>query len=82
MHDTFLLKKISESLEQFCRDKEIGILTKVEITVNPDSHVTQESLMEELKNSMADFIGKDLKLKVHIKNIQELTAYINSIEGR
>lgn len=82
MHDTFLFKKISESLEEICRDKGINKITKVKITVNLNSHVTQESLMEELSNSIPDFIDEDLDLQVHTKDIEELTAYINSIEGR
>lgn len=81
MHDTFLFKKISESLQQICREKGINKITKVDITVNLNSHVTQESLMEELKNSIPDFIDKDLNLQVQRKDIEELTAHINSIEG-
>lgn len=81
MHDTFLLKKISDSLEQICRDKEINKITKVNITVNLNSHVTQETLMLELRDSIPDFIDENLLLEVQRKNIGELTAYINDIAG-
>jgi phosphotransferase system IIB component len=81
MHDTFLLRKISESLEEICKGKEINKITRLEITVNFNSHVTKESLMQELNDTMSNFIHQDFNLQVHKKNIEELTACINIVEG-
>jgi len=81
MHDTFLFQKISDALVRFCEQEKINKITKVCVTVNPDSHVTQDSLKLELQNSIDDLLHKDIEIVIENKKLEEMSAIISRIEG-
>lgn len=81
MHDTFLLNKISNSLEAICNEKNIREIEEFTIVVNNDSHINEENLLEHLKLNNKDIISENLKIKIEKEDIEELTAIIKIIKG-
>lgn len=81
MHDTFLLNKISNSLEAICNEKNIRGIDEFTIVVNNDSHINKENLLEHLKLNNKDIISENLKIRIEREDIEELTAIIKVIKG-
>ena len=81
MHDTFLLNKISQSLNKICNANKIKIIEKFILVVNHDSHISEENLKEHLKLHNTDIISKELKIDIEREDIEEQTAIIKSIQG-
>lgn len=81
MHDTFLLKRISESLGKLRNEKKLDRITKVKIITNPDSHITRENLLEQLIQELDTAVGDWTEIIIERQDIDNLTAVIKSIEG-
>lgn len=81
MHDTFLFKKIGDYLKELCEQQNINKLTKLNVVVNEDSHVTEDALLEELKMNIGNYISDNIKICVEHKQIEALTAIIYKVEG-
>jgi Zn finger protein HypA/HybF involved in hydrogenase expression len=81
MHDTFLLNKLSKEIIDICQKNEFRKITEVQVIVNPDSHVNETSLLEELKANCPELISENIDLKIQRKKIEALTAIIQCIEG-
>ncbi|MCG8539091.1 MAG: hypothetical protein MJA82_04025 [Clostridia bacterium] len=82
MHDTFLFKRISDNLAALCEKEKIKEITKVYITVNPDSHVTEDTLRTELQSNIHTLIDKNIEIIVRNKELEEMTAIIHRVEGK
>ncbi|WP_113675307.1 hypothetical protein [Vallitalea guaymasensis] len=81
MHDTFLFKKISDYLKNLCEEQNINKLTSLTVVVNHDSHVTEDTLLEELRVSIGEYLSDKVKIYVEHKQIEALTAIIYKVEG-
>lgn len=81
MHDTFLLNKISKSLNQICEENKIKQIDEFTIVVSPNSHITQENLQEHLQLYNKDIIGEVLQINIQREDIEKQTAIIHSIQG-
>ncbi|GMQ65215.1 hypothetical protein [Vallitalea maricola] len=81
MHDTFLFKKISDYLKNLCEEQNINKLTSVNVIVNHDSHVTEDTLLEELRMNIGEYLSDKIKIYVEHKQIEALTAIIYKVEG-
>lgn len=81
MHDTFLLKRISENLLELCNANKITKVSKIKILVSPDSHIHRDSLYQELKEQHAGLIGEWTEIIVAIQEQDRLTAVIDRLEG-
>ena len=81
MHDTFLVKRLSESLGQLCKEKRIGKITKLKITTSKDSHIFPGNLIEHLMLDHNEEVGEWTELIIDKQDIDSLTAVIESIEG-
>ncbi len=81
MHGTFLLNKISKSLNQICEENKIKQIDEFTIVISPNSHITQENLQEHLQLYNKDIIGEVLQINIQREDIEEQTAIIHSIQG-
>lgn len=81
MHDTFLLDKISKSLNIICEQSKIRKINRLTVVVNNYSHVNEENLREHLEQNNADLLDNDFRIKVKRENIEEQTAIIQNIQG-
>lgn len=82
MHDTFLFKKISDSLEEICRGSRIRKITRIEVGVHEHSHVNSTTLLENLLEYIPHLVDRDTEVVVETEeDVKELTALIKSIEG-
>ncbi|MCY6372033.1 hypothetical protein [Clostridium ganghwense] len=81
MHDSFLMQNISKSLNNICMDNGIKKITSMEISVNFNSHINEENLLEHLIDMNKGFVDKYTKVKVVFGDMPELTATIRKVEG-
>lgn len=56
MHDTFLTERIYETLLKLCQENKLIKLYKVNLAVNTDSHISENSLRELLVNEIIIFL--------------------------
>lgn len=81
MHDTFLLKNITNSLIELCNEYEIDKIKQLTLVVNHDSHINEENLIDHLRLYNPNIIAKELKLEILREDIERQTAIIKSIQG-
>lgn len=81
MHDTFLFQRISEKLNEICRENNISRVRKLDVTVNLDSHVNTINLFQYLSSYNSCLIGDWCEIDVKKHAIEKQTAIIETIEG-
>lgn len=81
MHDTFLLNKISKSLNVICEQSKIRKIDRLTVIVSQNSHVNEENLREHLEQNNANLLGNDFRIKVKRDDLEDQTAIIHSIQG-
>jgi len=81
MHDTFLLDKISKSLNIICEQSKIRKINRLTVVVSNFSHVNEENLLEHLQQNNANLLDNDFRVKVKREDIEEQTAIIQNIQG-
>lgn len=81
MHDSFLMQNIIKNLKDICKDNNFVRIKSVQITVNCDSHITQQDLKEHLTKLCDEYINKKTIVIVAFGDVPELTANIDYIEG-
>jgi len=81
MHDTFLNERIYEALLKLCRENKILKLNKVNIAVNIDSHISENSLREHFSERNNNLLGEWTEITVEKQNVGKLNAIIKTIEG-
>lgn len=81
MHDTFLNERLYEALLKLCRDNRIQKLSKVNIAVHTDSHISEESLREHFSERGNNLVGNWTEIIVEKRDVGKLNAVIQSIEG-
>ena len=81
MHDTFLLKRISDNLIILCNTNNITKVRKLHIITSLNSHINKNNLYEHLKEQNGDLIGEWSNIIVEREDIENLTAVIESVEG-
>lgn len=81
MHDTFLNERIYEALLELCQKNKILKLNKVNIVVNMDSHISENSLREYFGERNNKIFGKWTEIIVEKQDVGKLNAVIKSIEG-
>ncbi|WP_125152040.1 hypothetical protein [Clostridium rectalis] len=81
MHDSFLMQNISSEIKRICKENGLKRVTFLEITVAHSSHITEDNLLEHLKDLNGDLINKFTKVKVNYEDIEELIAIIKEVQG-
>lgn len=81
MHDIFLKERIYEALLKLCRENKILKLNKINIAVNVDSHISENSLREHFSERNNYLLGDWTEIIVEKQDVGKLNAVINSIEG-
>lgn len=81
MHDTFLLKRISESLSELIRKNRIERVIKLRIITSQNSHIHRDNLYEQLMTDHNGAVGEWTEIIIDRQDIDSLTAVIESIEG-
>lgn len=81
MHDTFLLTKISKSLNMICEQSKIRKINRLTVIVSNSSHVNEENLREHLQQNNANLLDNNFRIKVKREDIEEQTAIIQNIQG-
>lgn len=81
MHDTILLSKISQSLDECCKKQKISKVNKIAVVVNNHSHINLSNLSKYLKNYNENLVDDYTKIKIEIEDLPDQTAIIRSIEG-
>lgn len=81
MHDTFLLKRISESLDRLCIENKLVRITKLKIITSKNSHISRENLLEQLTENNDRAVGAWTEIIIERQEVDSLTAVIESIEG-
>ncbi|MDF2677781.1 MAG: hypothetical protein K0Q97_2108 [Bacillota bacterium] len=81
MHDTYLINKISKSLNEICTKSNICKITQLTIVVNHSSHVNEKNLQEHLIENNKDLLANEFKVIVQREDIENQTAIIHSIQG-
>ena len=82
MYDSYLFKRIADSLIDMCAENRIKKITYLEINVHHNSHINSKSLQDYLIEEIPNLVDDDSKIVVDVEdNIEELSALILSIEG-
>lgn len=81
MHDTILLNKISDAVNQVCSMNNIKKVNRLAVVVNNNSHVNEDNLYDHLQYASANLVGEWTKIQVQRDDILEQTAILHSIEG-
>lgn len=81
MHDTFLNERIYDALLKLCRENKMIKLNKVNIAVNIDSHISENSLREQFSERNNNILGDWTEITIEKQDVGKLNAIINSIEG-
>ncbi len=81
MHDTILLSKISQAMEECCKHSKILKVNKLVVIVNEDSHVNSGNLYDYLRSYNENLIEQRTEIEVEIGDLADQTAIIRSIEG-
>lgn len=81
MHDTYLLNKISQSLNEICEENKIKSIDQFTLVVNNHSHINEKSLREHLEINNKNLIRNELKIIIQREDIEDQTAIIHSIQG-
>lgn len=81
MHDTFLNERIYEEVLKLCRENKIVKLTKVILSVNSDSHISENSLREQFSERNNHLLGDWTEIYIEKKDVGKLNAVIQRIEG-
>ncbi|WHH60790.1 hypothetical protein [Petroclostridium sp. X23] len=81
MHDTFLNERIYEALLKLCQENKILKLNKINIAVNIDSHISENSLHEHFGERNSNLLGDWTEIIVEKQDVGKLNAVIKSIEG-
>lgn len=81
MHDTILLQKISEEVNNVSIHNKIKKIYKLTVKVNHRSHVNEENLLEHLQFTNKELIGSWTAIKVIRDDIPDQIAILESLEG-
>lgn len=81
MHDTFLNERIYETLLKLCTENKILKLNKVNLAVNTDSHISENSLREHFSERNNNLLGYWTEIIVEKQDVGKLNAVIKTIEG-
>lgn len=81
MHDTFLLDKISKSLNAISKEGKLQRIDGFTLVVNHNSHINEENLQEHLIMYNKDLMGNKFKVQIERDDIEDQTAIIKSIQG-
>ncbi|WP_312445692.1 hypothetical protein [Lacrimispora sp.] len=81
MHDTFLNQNLYESMIDLCRENSIAKILNLTITVHTNSHISENSIREQFFESKNELIGDWTNILVRKREIEPLTAIIDSIDG-
>ncbi|WZL72423.1 hypothetical protein QBE52_15335 [Clostridiaceae bacterium 35-E11] len=81
MHDTFLFERIADALGNICEENKIDKVRSLKVIVHIYSHVNQSNLSMHLKDKLPEYIGDWTEVIVKRKDIEELTAVIDTVEG-
>jgi Zn finger protein HypA/HybF involved in hydrogenase expression len=81
MHDTYLLNKISKTLQKLCIENKIKKVRYLKIIVSFNSHINVKNLSEHLLIHNKELINQDFKIEIIKDNIDEQTAIIETIQG-
>lgn len=81
MHDAFLNARLYEALLKLCQENKILKLNKVNITVNIDSHISENSLREQFRERNNDLLGGWTEIIVEKQDVGKFNAVIKSMEG-
>ena len=81
MHDTHLIEKISRSVIGLCSEKKIYAINELCVSVHKDSHVTEGTLLEFIKNVKSTLVDQGTRIRVLRDQAEEKTALIRYIDG-
>ncbi|WP_102400084.1 hypothetical protein [Haloimpatiens massiliensis] len=81
MHDSFLMQNISSAVKEICSRNDLKKVSNIEISVDHNSHITEENLLEHLIDLNSQVVDKNTKIKVIYEDMEELMAIIRKVEG-
>lgn len=81
MHDTFLLKRISDALGALCSTNRFSKITKLKVITGRDSHIEHDNLFEQLSKDHNEVVGDWTEIIIDRQDIEDNTAVIESVEG-
>lgn len=81
MHDTYLLNKISQSLQLICEENKIKQVKEFNLVVNLNSHINEENLAKHLAINNKQLIAENLQINIKKDDIDVETAIIHSLQG-
>ncbi|MGE5627356.1 MAG: hypothetical protein ACM3X7_04470 [Solirubrobacterales bacterium] len=81
MHDTFLNERIYEAILKLCKENKILKLNKVNLAVNTDSHISENSLREYFNERNNNLLRDWTEIIVEKQEVGKLNAVLKSIEG-
>ena len=81
MHDTFLTERIYETLLKLCQENKLIKLYIVNLAVNTDSHISENSLRELFSERNNNLFGEWTEIIIEKQDVGKLNAVIKSIKG-
>lgn len=81
MLDTHLIEKISRSVIGLCAEKKIYAINELCVSVHKNSHVTEGTLLEFIKNAKSSLVDSETRIRVLRDQTQESMALIRYIDG-
>ncbi|WP_138204714.1 hypothetical protein [Haloimpatiens lingqiaonensis] len=81
MHDSFLMQNISSAVKEICNRNNLKRVSNIEISVDHSSHITEENLLDHLRDLNSQVVDNNTKVKVNYEDMEELMAIIRKVEG-
>jgi len=81
MHDSFLMQNISSAVKEICSKNNLKRVSNIEISLDHNSHITEENLLEHLIDLNSQVVDRNTKIKVNYEDMEELMAIIRKVEG-
>lgn len=76
MHDSFLMQNISSAVKEICNRNNLKRVSNIEISVDHSSHITEENLLDHLRDLNSQVVDNNTKVKVNYEDMEELMAII------
>lgn len=82
MHDSYLFKRISDSLVDMCEENGVKKITFVEINVHYSSRINSKNLQDFLIAEIPTLVDENTKVVVEVvDSIEDSSALILAVEG-
>ena len=81
MHDSLLFEKTYQTVRELCENNAIKKVNEIKMTVSMDSHMDGLHMLRHFVERDSMLFGEWTNVTIEKRNINSLTAVIESIDG-